>query len=92
MDLKELRKEIDAVDREIVALFEKRMEISERIAEYKQQAGLPVRDETREAEKIAQVQNLTRTDFGRKHIEELYTLLFALSRKLQEEKIKTSLQ
>ena len=92
MDLKELRKEIDATDRQIVALFEKRMEISERIAEYKQQAGLSVRDEAREAEKIAQVQALTHSPFNREHVGELYTLLMSLSRKLQEEKKKTTLQ
>ena len=51
MDLDELRKEIDAVDRQIVALFEKRMEISERIAAYKQKVGMQVRDAKREQEK-----------------------------------------
>ena len=90
MDLNELRKEIDAVDRQIVELFEKRLEISERIAAYKQSAGKAVRDEARETEKITQVKELAHTDFGRKHIEELYTLLMSLSRKLQEEKIKKS--
>ena len=90
MDLDELRKEIDAVDAEIVKFFEKRMEISEHIAAYKQQAGIPVRDEAREKEKILKVQNLTHTEFNRKHIEELYTVLMALSRKLQEEKAKKS--
>ena len=92
MNLDELRKEIDAVDAEIVKLFEKRMEISERIAAYKQQAGIPVRDEAREKEKILKVQNLTHTEFNKKHIEELYTALMSLSRKLQEEITKTSLQ
>ena len=75
MDLDELRKEIDAVDRQIVALFEKRMEM---------------RDEKREQEKIHQVQNLTHTEFNRQHIEELYTLFISLSRKLQEELTKKS--
>ena len=92
MDLKELRKEIDAVDAEIVKLFEKRMEISERMAAYKQKAGIPVRDQEREKEKILKVQSLTHTAFNREHIEELYTVLISLSRKLQEEQIKTSLQ
>ena len=92
MDLNELRKEIDAVDAEIVRLFEKRMEISERMAAYKQKAGIPVRDQEREKEKILKVQSLTHTAFNREHIEELYTVLISLSRKLQEEQIKTSLQ
>jgi len=90
MDLKELRKEIDAVDAEIVKLFEKRMEISERFAAYKKSAGLPIQDKAREKEKIQQVQSLTHTDFNREHIEELYTVLISLSRKLQEEKAKKS--
>lgn len=90
MDLDELRKEIDAVDRQIVALFEKRMEISERLAAYKQKEGMPIRDVAREAEKIHQVQNLTHTEFNRQHIEELYTLFISLSRKLQEELTKKS--
>ncbi|MBR5017034.1 MAG: chorismate mutase [Spirochaetia bacterium] len=90
MDLDELRKEIDAVDAEIVKFFEKRMEISERIAAFKQKAGIPVRDEAREKEKILQVQNLAHTEFNRQHIEDLYTLLMSLSRKLQEEKAKKS--
>ena len=90
MDLNELRKEIDAVDAEIVKLFEKRLDISESIAAYKKNAGMPIQDSTREAEKIAQIQNLTHTDFARQHIEELYTLLMSLSRKLQEELAKKS--
>ena len=90
MDLKDLRKEIDDVDHRIVELFEKRMEISERLAAYKQKEGMPIRDEAREAEKIRQVQNLTHTDFNRQHIEELYTLFISLSRKLQEELAKKS--
>ena len=90
MDLDELRKEIDAVDAEIVKLFEKRMEISEHIAEYKQRTGTPVQDQAREKEKILKVQSLTHTEFNRNHIGELYTVLMALSRKLQEEKAKKS--
>ena len=90
MNLDELRKEIDAVDAEIVKLFEKRMEISERMAAFKQKAGIPVRDQEREKEKIHQVQAMSHTAFNREHIEELYIVLMALSRKLQEEKAKKS--
>ena len=90
MDLKELRKEIDAVDQELVALFEKRMAIAERIAAWKQKEGMQVQDAAREAEKIVQVQNLTHTPFNREHVGELYTVLISLSRKLQEEVAKNS--
>ena len=35
MDLLELREQIDAIDRQIVSLYEQRMEICGRVAEYK---------------------------------------------------------
>ena len=38
-DLKELRVEIDRIDREMVALFEERMGISKEVAEYKIATG-----------------------------------------------------
>ena len=44
MNLEEARAEIAAVDREMVALFERRMEIAEAIAAWKQERGLPVQD------------------------------------------------
>ena len=90
MELNDLRKKIDAVDAEIVRLFEKRLAISERMAAYKKQNGMPIQDAAREEEKIAQVQSMTHTAFNRQHIKELYTLLISLSRKLQEELIKKS--
>ena len=34
VDLKELRDEIDSIDRQIVELFEKRMDICQKVAEY----------------------------------------------------------
>ena len=48
MNLEEARAEIAAVDREMVALFERRMEIAEAIAAWKQERGLPVRDQGQE--------------------------------------------
>ena len=47
MDL--ARKEINRIDAEMAALFEQRMHEVERIARYKKENGLPVRDPRREA-------------------------------------------
>ncbi|MBQ7160203.1 MAG: chorismate mutase, partial [Clostridia bacterium] len=44
MDIKEARKEIDAVDCELTALFEKRMKLAAEIAEYKRQNAKAVFD------------------------------------------------
>ena len=39
MDLLELRGQIDAIDEQIVDLYEKRMDISRQVAEYKIKTG-----------------------------------------------------
>lgn len=41
-DLKELRDEIDVIDRQIVELFEKRMAVSKEVAEYNISTGQKV--------------------------------------------------
>ena len=47
-----LRDEIDAIDRELVALFERRMTLSSRIGEIKAAAQIAVLDESRERQVI----------------------------------------
>ena len=47
--LDEARIEINAVDREMAELFEKRMRASEKVAAYKKDNGLPILDPAREA-------------------------------------------
>ena len=47
-DINELRREIDAADKEITKLFLHRMEVCRDIGEYKAKRNLPVLDEERE--------------------------------------------
>ena len=47
-ELENARKEIEKIDRELAALFERRMELSAVIGKYKAENGLPVRDPDRE--------------------------------------------
>ena len=53
MDLGQLREQIDVIDKEIVELYEKRMNISSQVADYKISNGKKVFDKAREQEKIA---------------------------------------
>ena len=48
LDIKDARKEIDLIDSEMAKLFERRMDASKSVAEFKQTAGLPVEDKQRE--------------------------------------------
>lgn len=83
MKLKELRKQIDAVDDEILRLFETRQEISEAIGVCKQEEGLPALDEQRQAEKLAELCEKAAPE-NRVAAEQLFTELMALSRARQE--------
>ncbi|NTV79297.1 MAG: bifunctional chorismate mutase/prephenate dehydratase, partial [Clostridiales bacterium] len=83
MDLLELREQIDKIDKQIVDLYENRMDLAKQVAEYKIETGKKVFDKTREKEKIAAVKALVHNDFNRHGIEELFEQIMAMSRKLQ---------
>ncbi len=83
MDLLELRGRIDEIDQQIVALYEKRMEVSKQVAEYKIETGKRVFDKAREEAKIQKVKSLTHNDFNSHGIEELFEQIMCMSRKLQ---------
>ncbi len=83
MDLLELRKQIDGIDKQIVQLYEQRMEISRQVADYKIESGKKVFDKEREEQKIASVKALTHNEFNSHGIEELFEQIMAMSRKLQ---------
>ena len=82
-DLTDLRQQIDEIDARIVELYEKRMEISGQVAQYKIETGKKVFDKAREEEKIRTVKALTHNDFNRHGIEELFEQFMSMSRKLQ---------
>ena len=87
MDLKELRNQIDEIDSSLVELYEKRMEVSSAIADYKIENGKKVYDRERELEKIKTVKSLAHSDFNRIGIEELFSQIMSMSRKLQYQKL-----
>ena len=101
MDLKDIRVEIDEIDRQMVELFCKRMELSVKVSQYKIENALPVLDAGREREKLAEVSRLAGEDMAG-YVRTLYNTVFDMSRAEQEkyvhptsptaEKIKKSLE
>lgn len=83
MDLTELREQIDIIDKQIVELYERRMFVSEQVAEYKIGTGKKVFDREREEEKLKKVKAMTHNEFNRHGIEELFEQIMSMSRKLQ---------
>ena len=84
MDLNDYRKEIDSIDKELVELFARRMNIAADIAGYKRENNIPVLDPQREREKLHQVGEMAGEKTGR-YAELLYSHIFELSRTYQRE-------
>ena len=82
-ELSKIREEIDAVDRQLVALYEERMKLTAEVAEYKISVGKPVLDRTREKEKLAKVRGLVQAEENSYGVGELFEQIMALSRKRQ---------
>ena len=82
-DLLVLRDEIDKIDRQMVELFEKRMEICGEVAEYKINTGKKVLDRERELSKLQVLGDLAHSDFNKHGVTELFQQVMAMSRKLQ---------
>ena len=83
LDLNEIRKEIDGTDREIVRLFEERMKLTGKVAEYKIGAGKPVFDGDRERSKLETLGAMASDSFNKKAVQELFQQIMSISRKRQ---------
>ena len=83
MDLLECRKELDGIDRQIVELFEKRMEICGHVAESKLASGKAVYDGERERQKLEAVEAMAHGDFNRTAVTELFSQMMTISRRYQ---------
>lgn len=83
VDLIKSREAIDRIDKQIVSLFEQRMEIAKDVAEYKRSTGKKVLDVKREQEKLDTVSKLATTQFNEGAIRELFSQIMSISRKYQ---------
>lgn len=83
MDLAELRIQLDEIDRQMVKLYEDRMELCRQVGEDKLKTGKRILDKEREKQKIQAVSALTHNEFNRTGVSELFEQIMAMSRKLQ---------
>ena len=82
MELSEIRKQIDAIDDQLVKLLCQRMALSAQVADYKKEHNLPIFVPAREEEILKKVETMTEPDLAC-HIRQLYTKLFEISRNYQ---------
>lgn len=83
-DLSQLRQEIDVIDRQLVALFEQRMAVTEQVGKYKLQNGLPVLDRSREEQVLAGKVSLLEDKRLSADVTDLFETIMAISRRQQQ--------
>ena len=87
-ELQELRQEIDRIDAQIVALFEARMAVTQKVGEYKVKRGLPVLDAGREKEVLAKKTALLKDPDRAEDVTVLYECIMGISRRQQRALVK----
>lgn len=83
-ELAEVRQELDAVDRQIVALFEQRMTLARDVVAYKMAHGMQVLDRSREEAVLLSRVGMLQDDHWAESVRALYEEIMRLSRAEQE--------
>ena len=89
-DLQETRLALDAVDRQIVALFEQRMMLARDVAEYKIARGMAVLDRSREEQVLQSRCGMLADPYWAPALRELYEQIMALSRAEQQKMVEAN--
>lgn len=87
--LDEYRRQIDALDAELVQFFLKRMAVTHNVGEYKKAQGLPVLDVQREKAILAAKTALTDDPAAKADVATLYQSILAISRRQQRRLVWT---
>ena len=85
--LEKQRAEIDAIDREIVALFERRMQVVVDVARIKKENGIAILDANREKEVITKVQSYLKDATLKEELAEAYETLIKVSKDYQKKRM-----
>ncbi len=86
MELKDLREQIDGIDRQLVDLFIRRMHVSAEVADYKREHGMPVLDSSRERALMEKISHLSGEEFE-EYTRTLYATILDLSRSYQHKRL-----
>lgn len=83
VEIQKCREEIDNVDKELVQLFEKRMDVAAKVAKVKKKFGRGTLDSAREREKLALVAEMA-SEGMEDYVHVLYSLMMELSSSYQD--------
>ena len=82
-ELTDIRQELDQIDKQILALYEKRLELAVDVAVYKEAHQKPVYDKQREDQKLQALGEMAADDFSRQGVVVLFEQIMSASRKKQ---------
>lgn len=88
MNLNEIRIQIDEMDREILDLFQKRMNLCRQVAAYKKENKLPIFQEEREIQILNKMEDLAEDDM-KSGVKALFTVIMDISKQLQRQIISS---
>ena len=84
--MKDLRQQIDQIDRKIIKLLAERMDLVKEIAKFKKTSELRIQDKKREQEVLKNLKEFGKTKkLSPKFIEEVYKKILTESRRIQNE-------
>ena len=86
-ELENLREKIDAIDKEMIALFEKRMDVVADIAAYKIKNNLPVLNQNREDIVVSKVKSTVKNKDYADSAADLIKDIMEISKKFQQKLI-----
>ena len=87
-ELKQYRDQIDTIDRQLAELFQQRMDVVDKVGQYKLERSLPVLDAKREQEVLAAKAALARDEAMSADLAALFEHLMAVSRRRQRKLIR----
>lgn len=87
-ELDQMRGAIDEIDNQIVHLFERRMDVTRRVGEYKQKINMPVLDSRRERQVLAGKAALVSDPKLKTGVTLLYETIMGISRRQQREIVR----
>ena len=85
LDLADIRRQLDGIDDQLIALFTQRMSLSAQVAEYKRKTGMPILDAAREQQIIDRLSQKA-GEFG-DYTKSLYQAIFQASRDYQARRL-----
>ena len=86
--LEKQRAEIDVIDRDIVALFERRMQVVVEVAQIKKENGMAILDANREKEVIQKVQSYLQDATLKEELAQVFEVMMKVSKDYQRKQLE----